>query len=281
MKSMTAFAQVLMTLRNRRFRLEIQSLNKKGLDIITDLPQTFLSLSIPIRLYLSTRLERGSVLIRLKEESSEKVPLNENDLNLLKERLCDLAEKTGYSSDVVSFEMLLDKASFLQSLDVDMNEMTPHLKLACDKLIEMREQEGERLHKDLSQRLDFVRTSLTHVESLEKQAPLKIKQNLIDRLKQLQLQGHDEDRLQKEVIYYVEKQDVTEELTRLKSHLSQMHHLFMAKEATGRKLEFLVQECFRELNTLSAKTSELEVINLTLGMKTEFEKIKEQVMNIE
>ena len=127
----------------------------------------------------------------------------------------------------------------------------------------------------------LISETLKQIETLLAGSSIKVKNKLLERLKQLELSGHDEERLLKEVIYYVEKQDVTEELTRLKSHMIQMNDLINSKESMGRKLEFLTQECFRELNTLSAKTSELGVINLTLMIKTEFEKIKEQVMNIE
>jgi uncharacterized protein (TIGR00255 family) len=126
----------------------------------------------------------------------------------------------------------------------------------------------------LSTFLLLISETLKQIETLLAGSSIKVKNKLLERLKQLELSGHDEERLLKEVIYYVEKQDVTEELTRLKSHMIQMNDLINSKESMGRKLEFLTQECFRELNTLSAKTSELGVINLTLMIKTEFEKIK-------
>ncbi|NDD59561.1 MAG: DUF1732 domain-containing protein [Chlamydiae bacterium] len=182
MKSMTAYASVSFSLQDKRYRLEIQSLNKKGLEIQLDLPSSFFNLNIPLRLFLSSKLERGTIFVRIKEELADRQSLNIKELK---------------------------------------------------------------------------------------------------NLKALEIPHHDEERFLKEVIYYVEKQDVTEEITRLKSHIHQMKTLCNTDQAIGRKLEFLTQECFRELNTLCAKTAQLESINLTLVLKAEFEKIKEQIMNIE
>jgi uncharacterized protein (TIGR00255 family) len=281
MKSMTAYSQVLFPLKSRRYRLEVQSLNKKGLDIQTDIPSIFLNLNIPIRLYIASKLERGSILLRLKEESVDKVGIHEEDIHLLKSKLVDLATKSGFSKDAITFEMLLDKATNYQTQDIEMKDLEPHLNECLDLLIKMRINEGQRLKADFTHRFHLISETLKQIETLLAGSSIKVKNKLLERLKQLELSGHDEERLLKEVIYYVEKQDVTEELTRLKSHMIQMNDLINSKESMGRKLEFLTQECFRELNTLSAKTSELGVINLTLMIKTEFEKIKEQVMNIE
>lgn len=281
MKSMTAYAQVLFSVHARRFRLEIQTLNKKGLDIITDLPQSFFSLNIPIRLKLASKIERGSVLVRLKEESSDKTQVQEKTLKLLKNQLETLAKNIGYSKKAVGFEMLLNKASSVPVADLQMEELDPILEECLSDLLKMRANEGSRLKKDLLDRIYFIQKELAVVASTQEKAPVVIKEKLLERLKNLDITNLDEERLYKEVIYYVEKQDVSEELTRLSSHLMQMIELINGNESCGRKLEFLVQECFRELNTLSAKTSELKAINIALQLKNELEKIKEQVMNIE
>lgn len=281
MKSMTAYASVSFNLKSKRFRLEIQSLNKKGLEIQTDLPQSFLSLNIPIRLFLSQKIERGALLIRLKEESSDKQLFCVPDLLSLKQSLESLALGLGYSKDVISFQMLVDKSQVASNFDIQISDIEAALEECTIQLIKMRHDEGQRLLKDLIQRFDLIHKIVLQIETLQENVPLKTKDSLLERIKTLQIQGHDEDRLSKEVIYYVEKQDVTEEITRLKSHLEQMNILCKSQESIGRKLEFLTQECFRELNTLCAKTSELQSINLTLVLKTEFEKIKEQIMNIE
>jgi uncharacterized protein (TIGR00255 family) len=280
MKSMTAYAQVLDSIHSRRYRIEIQSLNKKGLDIQTDLPQSFLSLNIPIRLFVARFLERGTVLVRLKEEQEDKQEAGQ-DLIQAKQTLAHLAQAAGYPASVVTFDLLLEKATTLQSKKLEMNDIEPLLSRCIEELVKMRVEEGKQLEKDFKKRFELILHTLTEIEAHQKHAPEKLKHRLLERLKQLELSGHDEERLSKEVIYYVEKQDVTEEITRLKSHLNQMQALLTSHEAVGRKFEFLTQECFREVNTLSAKTSELAVINLTLVLKTEFEKIKEQVMNIE
>jgi uncharacterized protein (TIGR00255 family) len=278
---MTAYAQLPLTINSRRFRLEIQSLNKKGLDIQLDLPSTFLSLAVAIRLYSASCIERGSIVVRLKEESQGVFGLNQDDLKTLKTQLVELATSVGYKQEAICFEYLMEKAGSIGASAICMEDLEPYLKKGFDLLIDMRLQEGARLQKDFKIRLQLIESLLAKVDLLQKNAPLMIKDKLLERLKGLDFAGHDEERLAKEVIFYVEKQDVSEELTRLGSHLIQMNQLIESRDACGRRLEFLTQECFRELNTLSAKTSSLEVINLTLALKTEFEKIKEQVMNIE
>lgn len=281
MKSMTAYASVTFPVQSKRYRLEIQSLNKKGLEIQTDLPQSFLNLNIPIRLFLSSKIERGSILIRLKEECQQVSLVNVDELNSLKSALQNTAKALGFPEGSVTFSMLLDKAQVSSFQDLHFEDMQEALSQCLLNLIAMRKDEGLRLKKDLVSRFNLILNAVCEIEKLQEGVPSKIKQNLIDRITALEIQGHDEERLHKEVIYYVEKQDVTEEITRLKSHLVQMKTLCDSDEAVGRKLEFLTQECFRELNTLSAKTAEMQSINLTLVLKTEFEKIKEQIMNIE
>lgn len=281
MKSMTAYASVTFPVQSKRYRLEIQSLNKKGLEIQTDLPQSFLNLNIPIRLFLSSKIERGSILIRLKEECQQAPLINIDELQDLKRVLQSTANALGFSEDSITFSMLLDKTQVSSFQDLSFEDVKEPLSQCLVKLVAMRKDEGLRLKIDLMTRFDLILNTVIEIEKLQLGVPAKIKQNLIERIAALEIQGHDDERLQKEVIYYVEKQDVTEEITRLKSHLVQMKTLCDSEEAVGRKLEFLTQECFRELNTLSAKTAEMQSINLTLVLKTEFEKIKEQIMNIE
>lgn len=281
MKSMTAYAQASFSIGYKRYRLEIQSLNKKGLEIQTDLPSSLSTLAIPIRLWLATKLERGSLIVRLKEEGGDRQLLSLDDLKSVKSQLEGIASDLGYSKDVVSFGMLLERSMNYQAQELQLSDIEKALEQATLSLIRMREVEGERLKADLKERLKFIYDSIIEIENQQKEVPLKIKDNLIQRIEALKIQNLEEERISKEVIFYVEKQDVSEEITRLKSHLHQMNTLCDSHEPIGRRLEFLTQECFRELNTLCAKTSELLSINLTLVLKAELEKIKEQIMNIE
>jgi len=282
MKSMTGYAQKIQTLQGKRYRLEIQSLNKKGLDIQTDFPSQLLSLSVPVKLYLAEVLQRGSVLVRLREEGSFTAVPSVEELKLLKAHLEKLALGCGYGESAIPFSFLIQNGNWLGSLkEVSFEEFKPLVKETVEALEQMRETEGIRLKEDFFKRLDLIEGMLIEVEEVQKTAPLNIKERLIEKLAVLNETSIDPERVAKEVIFYVEKQDVTEEITRLKSHLFQFRDLLKKNEAVGRKLEFLTQECFRELNTLAAKTSELGSIRLSLNLKTEFEKVKEQVMNIE
>lgn len=281
MKSMTAYASVSFSLQDKRYRLEIQSLNKKGLDIQLDLPQSFLNLNIPFRLFLSSKLERGAIFVRIKEEAVDRQVLNIKELKDLKQALQTAAETLGFTKDAITFAMLMDKSQLSAVGDMTFADIASFVSSCLTSLIAMRSEEGQRLKDDFMTRFDLVLNIVSQIESLQKDVPSVIKKNLLDKIATLEIQGHDEERFLKEVIYYVEKQDVTEEIIRLKSHIHQMMKLCDTQQAIGRKLEFLVQECFRELNTLCAKTAHLESINLALVLKAEFEKIKEQIMNIE
>jgi uncharacterized protein (TIGR00255 family) len=281
MKSMTAYAQTSLNLNGKKYRLELQTLNKKGLDIQVDIPYAFSHLNVPIRLFFSNHLERGSVFFRLKEELVDKTQISLEDLAIIKQRLESMAQNLGYSQDQITFSMLLEKASSMSGVELDFESLQSSLQTLLKQLVKMRQDEGSRLKLDLQTRLHLIQNTLSKVETLQDGSLKHVKDKLIERLHALDVPSIDEDRLMKEVIYYVEKQDVTEEITRLKSHLVQFSKILEETTPVGRKLEFLVQECFRELNTLSAKTSELESINHTLLLKNEFEKIKEQIMNIE
>ena len=281
MKSMTAYASVSFSLQDKRYRLEIQSLNKKGLEIQLDLPSSFFNLNIPLRLFLSSKLERGTIFVRIKEELADRQSLNIKELKNLKQTLQTAAEALGFTKDCISFSMLMDKSQVSPVSDVTFEDIASSVSTCVVSLIGMRSEEGQRLKKDFMSRFDLILNTVSEIENLQKDVPSVIKKNLLDKIAALEIPHHDEERFLKEVIYYVEKQDVTEEITRLKSHIHQMKTLCNTDQAIGRKLEFLTQECFRELNTLCAKTAQLESINLTLVLKAEFEKIKEQIMNIE
>jgi uncharacterized protein (TIGR00255 family) len=165
--------------------------------------------------------------------------------------------------------------------EADFDLMEPYILKTLDALNVMRKDEGERLKKDLLMRLDLILQNVHKIEELERKTPEIFKLKLIERLKQLGLENTEDERFFKEVVYLVDRSDVSEEVVRLKSHISQFKIDLEKKESIGRRLEFLVQECFREINTLSSKSAELVSVNLALSIKNELEKIKEQVMNIE
>lgn len=282
MKSMTAYASTLIQLGSKRYRLEIQTLNKKGLDIMLDTPSSFYALSIPIRLCLAKHIERGSVWLRLKEDYEEQSGLDLSSLKNLKMQLETTAMHLGFDAGVVTFDLVLEKLPLLNyQQEADFDQMEPYVLKTLDALNRMRKAEGERLKKDLLTRLDWILQQVHTIEDLEKKTPQMLKQKLLERLKLMGLDNSEDERFFKEVVYLVDRSDVSEEIVRLKSHISQFKIDLDKTETIGRRLEFLVQECFREINTLSSKSSELTSVNLALSIKNELEKIKEQVMNIE
>jgi len=282
MKSMTAYASLQISLGLKRYRLEIQTLNKKGLDITLDIPTSFYSLSIPIRLCLSKSIDRGSVWFRLKEDVQKDSLFDADNLKKLKTQLELVAKNLGYDNTSISFPFLLEKLHLLNhEQDAAFETIEPFIQKTLISLSEMREQEGKRLKTDILARLEEILTVVSEIEELEIKSPEITKQKLKERLKTLGLENAEDERFFKEVVYFVDRQDVSEEIVRLKSHIAQFRIDLEKNEPIGRRLEFLVQECFREANTLSSKSSELSSVNLALSIKNELEKIKEQVMNIE
>ncbi|HEY2341634.1 MAG TPA: YicC/YloC family endoribonuclease, partial [Chthoniobacteraceae bacterium] len=156
------------------------------------------------------------------------------------------------------------------------------LKAALGELVGMREREGKHLAKDLIKRLKIVRESLRKIRQLQPNVMKKYRQSLHERIERAGIEmSLDDERLTKEVIFFAEKSDITEELTRLESHFSQFAHQLRRHEPVGRTLEFISQEIAREFNTLGAKANDVEISQLVVICKSEMEKIREQIQNIE
>ncbi len=156
------------------------------------------------------------------------------------------------------------------------------LKEALGDLVKMREREGKHLAKDLIKRLKLVRTSVRQIRALQPAVVKRYRQSLHDRIARAGVDlPLDDDRLVKEVIFFAEKSDITEEMTRLESHFAQFAHHLRKQEPVGRTLEFMSQEVGREFNTLGAKANDVEISQLVVTCKSEMEKIREQIQNIE
>jgi uncharacterized protein (TIGR00255 family) len=156
------------------------------------------------------------------------------------------------------------------------------LRAALADLVKMREREGKHLAKDLIHRLKAIRKKLKEVRSLHPDAVKRYRTALLDRIQKAGLPlGSDDERVVKEIIFFADRADVSEELTRLESHLAQFAHHLRSKEPVGRTLEFITQEIFRELNTLGAKANDAAISQRVIACKAELEKIREQVQNLE
>lgn len=290
-KSMTAFARHSFSLKDNQYAIEIQSLNKKHLDLNLYLPRELSSLDPEIRSLLKGLVHRGQVVLKIVKEASGgqiSPTVDEESLRVLQKSLIKLCKSLNLSQEQITLPLLIDLLKYYGneskvSAEVDFEKIKEALKIVFSKLIKMKILEGEALKSDILKRLALASSFLNNLEASVKNEPKLFKEKLLERINHLQsIHSIDEDRLAKEVVLFSDKVDVSEEIARLKSHFDQMKtKLDDSAACEGKVLDFLALEMNREINTILAKTSLLEAKNLALSMKSELEKIREQLQNIE
>lgn len=292
-KSMTAYSRCSSQSPLGRIVIEIHSVNRKMLDMSLNLPKDLLRFDIEIRKWIAGFLERGQVTLRLTLQAdgmSGKLLSNYfSQLKTLKEGWEKLCKDLNYDPKMVDLQFLvtqLQTSSAEESKETE-EEIRASLKKTIESaladLMQMKETEGKTLAVDIQKRLKIIEECVTAVE-LKKEMPLDhYRKKLLERLKDLgHHHGEAEERIAREVVLLAEKMDVTEELVRLRAHIEQFrHHLFSTEKAVGRTLDFLTQEMHRELNTLGSKSSDSDISLYVVKMKSELDKIREQVQNIE
>jgi len=271
--------------------VEIQSVNRKTLDAHINLPREWSGLEPDCQAWLKEAFTRGRVNVQLKANlgDSEGAGLVVADAALDEslDRLRRYAESRGipFAPDA---SVLLELAKVLKDTG-DLPDWTNHktiVKEAFDKALaeitRMREAEGAALVQDLSQRIDLLDTLVKEIQSASPDASRHYRDVLLDRLRQIGLDlDLDDDRVLKEVALVADRCDISEELTRLKSHFAQFREFIASDEPTGRKMDFLCQEIHREFNTCGSKTNQIEVTRAVIEGKNELERIREQVQNVE
>ena len=290
--SMTGFGRAESQEGDYTYQAEIRSVNNRFIEINTRLPKAYVDLEQPLKKLIKSHCSRGSISLTISlansiEGSGEwdvkpNLPLATqyvDALNQIRDSLglqgeIDLKSIVGLR-DIIKIEpVALDPAK----KDLILNITTE----ALISLHKMREEEGKNMQQDLSQRIDAIESHAAEIESRHPEVIKEYQEKLNERIKTLnEGVGLDETRLAQEAALLADRSDITEEMTRLKSHLNQFRSFFNAKEPIGRKLEFITQEINREVNTTGSKSSDTEVSNRVIEMKSELEKIREQVQNIE
>ncbi len=292
-KSMTAYGRASSATPYGRFIVEIHSVNRKMLDMNVYLPRDLLRFDVDMRKWLSSEIERGQITVRVvvqQDDFSGKLLQTQSaQLKNLKHSWDQMASELGVDPKGVDLRFLVDQLQAVSSF-VTAEEEAPlraclksTLESALADLMVMKVQEGNALKADILKRLDTIADAVKCAEA-RKEAPLqRYRQKIVERLQEVSaLSPELEEKVAREVALLAEKMDVTEEVVRLYSHLEQFHsHLETRERSVGRTLDFLVQEMNREVNTLSAKSSDTEVSTLVVKMKSELEKIREQVHNVE
>ena len=270
--------------------VEIKSLNNKYCDINTKNNFQSLEIEQKIEKLIKNRVSRGKVNILVKVENhgltEEKIILNEDVADSCYKNLKILKKKYKLKDEISIDSMLKFKDIFKIVKEEESVKIWPLVeeatKLALDSLLKMREREGKVLVADIRKRVGKIQKLIGKIEKYSKSSPLEYKDKFLSKIKNLTNGLNvDEGRIELEAAIFAEKTDITEEITRLKSHLIQFDDLLNSEESVGRKMDFLTQEINREVNTIGSKTNDIEVTSLVVLVKSELEKIREQARNIE
>jgi len=291
-RSMTAFAKS--SYEGKEFTLDVfvRSYNHRFLDINLKLPIELLHIEGEIRSFISRYLSRGRIEMTLKttflKEGIYQVYINRalvarliSEVQVLKEQF-GLAEEVDLAS-LLRIPGLIEVQTDVQRISREiLDEIKEIIDTSLQSLLQMRIQEGQILAKDIGERLDSLLHMVDTIETMAKNYPREVRTKLEKNLLEL-LNGQsvDPSRLLQEVAYYAERNDITEELVRLRSHIQQAKKLLKGDEPAGRKLDFLLQELLREINTIGSKCDLLDISQTVIEMKTEVEKIREQSQNVE
>jgi len=283
--SMTGFGKSNGVFESKKVSVEIRSLNSKGLDLSLKIASPYRDLETDIRKILSENLDRGKVDIGIFIEST-----NESLNNILNNEVATkyysaikkLNESWGEApQDYLSIVLRMPEVLNTQTAELTEEEKKWILNLVeetCGKLNDFRAQEGAALKKEFELRIGEIRLLLSQIEAFEDIRILQIKERILKGLKELEHPGLDQNRLEQEMIFYLEKLDVSEEKMRLTNHLNYFIET-MSSPLSGKKLGFIAQELGREINTLGSKSNHGDMQRLVVEMKDNLEKIKEQVLN--
>ena len=289
-QSMTGYGKATAELPDKKINIEIKSLNSKSMDISTRIAPIYREKEMEMRNEITKALERGKVDFCLwieKDDASQiATPINKELIELYYKQIKDIVATTGIPEPNDWFATLLrmpDVMAKNETQELSEEEwQTVHAAIskAIDQLIDFRKQEGQALEKKFREKIDNITRLLQEVEPYEKERVGKIKERITDALEKTIAVDYDKNRLEQELIYYIEKLDVNEEKQRLANHLKYFVHTMENGSGQGKKLGFIAQEMGREINTLGSKSNHAEMQKIVVQMKDELEQIKEQVLNV-
>jgi uncharacterized protein (TIGR00255 family) len=281
---MTGFGKASLQLPTKKITVEIKSLNSKGLDLNTRMPSVFREMELSVRNQISQRLERGKVDFSLfvevtGEETSSKinVPIVKGYIQQMKAVIPNADE-----TELMKMAVRMPDALKTERDELDENEwkqIQTVIDEALENILQFRKDEGTSLEKEFQLRITNIKKFMNDAVSYDAERVETVKTRLRTALEELKV-SVDENRFEQELIFYLEKYDITEEKVRLTNHLHYFLETLKGTEANGRKLGFITQEMGREINTMGSKSNHSEMQKLVVQMKDELEKIKEQVLNV-
>lgn len=291
MKSMTGFGRAKLEKNNRIYTIEIKSVNHKYSDITIKMPRTLTYLEDKIKKQIGLNISRGKidVFITFENYSNEgkDIIINKDLVKKYLKEFNEIAEVNKLKMDISITEItklpeVLTLKSMDENEDVIEKELLECLKQAIDSFVLMRKTEGSKIKEDLLRRIETVEENVQKISTYSTGLIEEYVVKLQERIKEiLKIDIIDEARLAQEVVIYADKCSVEEEITRLKSHIHQFKKMVEEERPIGKKMDFLIQEMNREINTTGSKSGSLDITNLVIETKTEIEDIREQIQNVE
>jgi uncharacterized protein (TIGR00255 family) len=285
---MTGYGKALVAYKGKKINVEIKSLNSKTLDISTRIAPLYREKEMELRKMIAEQLVRGKIDFSLwveKDVTVDATPINGALVENYYHQIMDISAKTGIPVPNDWFYTLLRMPEVMTKSEVEILEdeewvvACSAIQEALANLIAFRRQEGEALQKKFCEKLDNIERLLHSIDPYEKSRVEKIRARILEGLKSVSDADYDKNRLEQELIYYIEKLDISEEKQRLANHLKYFRSTMEDEEAQGKKLGFIAQEMGREINTTGSKSNLAEMQNIVVMMKDELEQIKEQVLN--
>lgn len=287
---MTGFGKTTVEFRNKKIIIEIKSLNSKQLDLNLRIPNLYKEKEMEIRGLVKERLDRGKVdmVIYFDNAESEKdVVINRSVVTQYFNQMLEISEQLGVDTDksaLLQTVMRFPDTLQVKAEELDEEEWTAlHVGVenALEEMNRFRLQEGAALIKDITHRIALIQELSAQVPAFEKRRVEVIRQKLQEKINEwTDVKNIDQNRLEQEIIYYLEKLDITEEKVRLANHCKYFLETVEKEEAPGRKIGFIAQEIGREINTMGSKANDHDIQKLVVRMKDELEKIKEQSLNV-
>ena len=286
-QSMTGYGKTVVAYKGKKINVEIKSLNSKQLDLTTRIAPLYREKEMEIRQMIAEQLQRGKVEFAIwieKDATTEAAPVNtalmEGYLSQLQAFADDhKMQNTDWMQILVRMPDVLTKTEVEVLDDDEWQAVRQGVREAVKALVDFRTQEGAALEKKFAEKIDNIEQLLISIEPYEKSRVEKIRQRIVDGLQQIPGVEYDKNRLEQELIYYIEKLDISEEKQRLANHLKYFRETMAEEAGQGKKLGFIAQEMGREINTTGSKSNQAEMQNIVVKMKDELEQIKEQVLN--
>ena len=286
---MTGYGKADAEFQGKKIHVEIKSLNSKVLDLTTRVAQLYREKEMEMRAMIQSSLERGKVEFSLWVEKGETVTaasINGNIVAAYAQQIKEISDKLGWNFPADPWSVIVRLPEITQSNAVEtLSEeewgvVRQAVQEAIDHLVAFRKQEGVALAAKFAEKLDNIAALMEQIVPFEQSRVAKIRERLETRLEELKGVDYDKNRLEQELIYYIEKLDISEEKQRLANHLNYFRETMQNGHGQGKKLGFIAQEMGREINTTGSKSNQAEMQNIVVKMKDELEQIKEQVLNV-